>query len=134
MNVIPAEPLTSAAARENVDIAFQGQPDSMLGASTTWPQLAILTAFWVYVMLSNVLYARSMSASLDPMGSAHFFASWQARVLQHLFLYPILIGCVRASFRIGWRPAWRTWPVQISLALICCARDAFAGGVGNADR
>jgi hypothetical protein len=121
MNVMPAEPLTCAPARENADIALQGQPESLLGTATTWPQLAILSAFWVYVMLSNVLYARSMSASLDPMGSAHFFASWQARVLQHLFLYPILIGCVRASFRIGWRPAWRIWPIQILLAVIFAA-------------
>jgi hypothetical protein len=121
MNVIPAEPLTCAPARENADIAFQAQPESLLGTVTTWPQLAILSVFWVYVMLSNVLYARSMSASLDPMGSGHFFASWQARVLQHLFLYPILIVCVRASFRIGWRPAWRNWPIQILFAVIFAA-------------
>jgi len=118
MNVIPAEPLISAPAKENADIAFQGKQESMLVSSTMWPQLAILTAFWVYVMLSNVLYARSMSASLDPKGAEHFFASWNARVLQHVFLYPILILCVATSFRIGWRPAWRAWPVQISLALI----------------
>ena len=105
MNVIPAEPLISAPAKENADIAFQGKPESMLVSSTMWPQLAILTAFWVYVMLSNVLYARSMSASLDPKGAEHFFASWNARVLQHVFLYPILILCVATSFRIGWRPA-----------------------------
>jgi hypothetical protein len=121
MNVIQAETLISAPARENADIAIQVQPASMPGASTMWPQLAILTAFWVYVALSNVLYARSMSASLDPLGSGHFFASWQARVLQHLFLYPVLLLCVWASFWIGWRPAWRTWPIQISLALVFAA-------------
>jgi hypothetical protein len=86
-----------------------------------WPQLGILTAFWVYVMLSNVLYARSMSATLDPTGSEHFFASWQSRVLQHLMLYPVLIACVWASRWIGWRPAWRTWPPQVVLALIFSA-------------
>ena len=121
MNVIPAEPLTTAPAREHADRAYQGGRESLLGASTTWPQLAILTAFWVYVTLSNVLYARSMSATLDPMGTEHFFAAWQARVLQHMFLYPVLILCVRTSFRTGWWPAWRAWPIQISLALIFAA-------------
>jgi Histidine kinase len=121
MNVIPAEPLTTAPATENAGRIFQGKRESMLGAATTWPQLGILTAFWVYVTLSNVLYARSMSATLDPVGAEHFFAAWQARVLQHLFLYPVLILCVRTSFRIGWWPAWRAWPIQISLALLFAA-------------
>jgi hypothetical protein len=66
--------------------------------------MAVLTAFWIYVTLSNVLYAHSMQASLGTMSSQHLFAPWQPRVLQHLFLYPILIGCVWASLHIGWQP------------------------------
>jgi hypothetical protein len=121
MNAIPAERLTPAPATGNADIASKSQPDAILGTSTMWPLLGILTAFWVYVMLSNVLYARSMAATLDPTGTGHLFAPWKARVLQHMFLYPVLIVCVWASFRIGWRPAWRAWPIQISLALIFAA-------------
>jgi hypothetical protein len=121
MNVVPAERLTAAFATGNADIASRSQSGSNAAKSMMWPQLGILTAFWVYVMLSNVLYARSMAATLDPNGSEHFFAVWQARVLQHLFLYPVLIACVWASRRIGWRPAWRTWPMQMALALVFSA-------------
>ena len=81
-------------------------------------QLAILTAFWVYVTISNVLYARSMSDSLDPSGTADLFAPWTARVLQHLLLYPVLVVCVRVSLRLGWRPLLRALPIQLLLALL----------------
>jgi hypothetical protein len=78
----------------------------------------ILTVFWVYVALSNVLYANSMQASFDSMpGKFHVFASWCARLLQHLFLYPILLGCVWASARIGWTSLWRKLPLQFLLAV-----------------
>jgi hypothetical protein len=121
MNVIPAERLTGAFATADAGIASRSQSAATAARSTMWAQLGILTAFWAYVMLSNVLYARGMSATLDPKGSEHFFASWQARVVQHLLLYPVLIACVWASRRIGWRFAWRTWPTQIALALIFSA-------------
>ncbi len=117
MNVVPAEQLTDAFAAADADVASRSEETATGARSTMWPQLGILTAFWVYVMLSNVLYARSMSATLDPMGSEHFFASWQSRVLQHLMMYPVLIACVWASRRIGWRPAWHTWPPQVLLAV-----------------
>jgi hypothetical protein len=124
MNVVPAEQLSGAFAAADADVASRSQDAATAARSTMWPQLGILTAFWVYVMLSNVLYARSMSATLDPTGSEHFFASWQPRVLQHLMLYPVLIACVWASRRIGWRPAWRTWPPQVLLAVIFSALGA----------
>ncbi|MEJ1963256.1 MAG: histidine kinase [Gammaproteobacteria bacterium] len=79
--------------------------------------LGILTAFWIYVTLSNTLYAHSMQYYLTGMGTAGVFASWDARLLQHLFLYPLLVGCVLLSMRITWRPAWRTWPLQVLIGL-----------------
>ena len=82
-----------------------------------WPLLAILTTFWVYVTLSNVLYAASMQASFASMSPGHYFAPWDARVLQHLFLYPCLVLCVLGSVRIGWTPMWRTVPLQIAIGL-----------------
>ena len=91
--------------------------DSVSGGLKFWPLLAILTTFWVYVTLSNVLYATSMQASLASMSPGHYFAPWDARVLQHLFLYPILILCVLGSVRVGWTPMWRTVPVQIATGL-----------------
>jgi hypothetical protein len=83
-----------------------------------WPLLAILTTFWIYVMLSNVLYATSMQASFSSMSPGNYFAPWDQRVLQHLLLYPMLILCVLGSQRIGWTPMWRTLPLQIVLALL----------------
>ncbi len=78
----------------------------------------ILTVFWVYVALSNVLYANSMQASFDSMpGKFHVFAPACARLLQHLFLYPILLACVWASWRIGWSSLWRRLPLQLLLAV-----------------
>ncbi len=71
------------------------------------PLLAILGVFWIYVTVSNVLYARSMSIQFDPVGKWMLFAPWDARVLQHLFLFPLLVGAIWGSLRIGFRPAWR---------------------------
>jgi hypothetical protein len=87
-----------------------------------WPVLAILTTFWVYVTLSNVLYATSMQASLSStVAPGHYFAPWDQRVLQHLFLYPFLVLCVLGSLRIGWQPMWRALPAQIGLGLLFSA-------------
>jgi len=94
----------------------EAEPEESARAAL-WPLPVILTAFWIYVALSNVLYARSMSASMDPSGTQHFFAAWNARVLQHLFLYPVLGACIWGSLRIGWKPAWRAWPAQIAIGL-----------------
>jgi hypothetical protein len=78
----------------------------------------ILTVFWVYVAFSNVLYANSMQASFDTLpGKFHVFAPSYARLLQHLFLYPILLGCIWASGRIGWSPLGRKLPLQLLLAV-----------------
>jgi hypothetical protein len=119
MNVIPADGLSGAIA--SADASAKIPRHRVRAALGVWPQLAILTAFWAYVTLSNVLYARSMSASLDPRGTEHFFAPWTARSLQHLLLYPVLIGCIRLSQRVGWRPAWRAPPLQLVLALAFAA-------------
>jgi len=86
-----------------------------------WPVLAILSTFWVYVTLSNVLYAASMQASLASMAPGHYFEPWDARVLQHLFLYPFLVLCVLGSLRIGWQPMWRALPAQVGLGLVFSA-------------
>lgn len=81
------------------------------------PPLLIVTAFWAYVAASNVLYANSMQANLTALHVANFFACWQARLLQHLFLYPALLGCIWASLRIGWQPLARRLPLQVLIAL-----------------
>jgi hypothetical protein len=84
----------------------------------TFAQLGVLTAFWIYVAISNVLYAHNMSLSLDPGGNRHLFAPWPARTLQHLLLYPLLLLCVQLAMRIGWRPLARRAPLHVVLALV----------------
>jgi hypothetical protein len=85
------------------------------------PLLAVLTTFWVYVTVSNVLYATGMQASFSMMAPGHYFAPWDQRVLQHVFLYPVLVLCVCASLRLGWTPLWRTLPPQLGLGIMFSA-------------
>jgi hypothetical protein len=91
---------------------------------TAWPLWAVLSLFWLYVTLSNVLYAAGMSVALDPGGINHYFAAWDVRVVQHLSLYPVLLGTIWLSLRVGWRPAWRTVPLQLSLGIAFAALAA----------
>src|SRR5689334_18949402 len=80
--------------------------------------LIILTFFWVYVAVSNVLYADSMQKTISVMSGGHkFFARWDARLLQHLVLYPLLLVSVWTSLRMGWQPLWRI-PVQLLIAFV----------------
>lgn len=88
------------------------------------PYLWILTAFWAYVALSNLLYANNMQASLSAMKIEHVYAPSSARLLQHLFLYPVFILCMWRSLRTGWSPLWRAVPLQLGLALLFAALPA----------
>jgi hypothetical protein len=94
--------------------------------------LVILTVFWVYVACSNVLYASSMQASIAGyVGDKHVFAPYCARLVQHLMLYPVLLGCVWASLRIGWQSMWRKLPAQLSLAFVFAAVAQPAMGIAE---
>ncbi|MES1189631.1 MAG: histidine kinase [Steroidobacter sp.] len=88
--------------------------------------LAILTCFWVYVTISNVLYANSMQINIATFSDKQVFAPWSTRVLQHLFVYPLFIASVWVSFRIGWKRLWRTLPLQLLLAGCFSALPFFA--------
>ena len=115
MNAVTSEPLSVSPVFTRSLAA--GLRDSMLEGLKIWPLLAILTSFWTYVALSNVLYAHNMQLSLSSMAPGHYFASWDARVVQHLILYPFLVGCVVWSLRLGWQPAWRAVPAQLALGI-----------------
>ena len=39
------------------------------------PLLGVLTVFWIYVALSNVMYANNMQASLSVLKVEHMFAA-----------------------------------------------------------
>jgi hypothetical protein len=91
--------------------------EPLMARLTISPYFGILTAFWLYVALSNVLYANSMQAMLTTVRAEHVFARWDARLLQHLLLYPFLLASVWASLRVGWQPIARAVPVQLACAL-----------------
>jgi len=81
------------------------------------PLFGVLTAFWAYVALSNVMYANNMQASLSLQNIHNVFAPWDARIVQHLLLYPLFILSMRGSLRTGWQPLWRALPLQLLCAL-----------------
>jgi hypothetical protein len=114
MSAAPADRITPQLA----DLARQATAPlapGALGAASVRPQLTVLTAFWIYVALSNVLYANSMQASLSSMGRV--FAPWDARLIQHLVLYPLFLLSMWRAMRTGWQPLWRTLPLQLLCAL-----------------
>ena len=76
-----------------------------LAREGTLVQLGVLTAFWIYVTVSNLLYAHNMSLSLDPGGRQHLFAAWPARSLQHL---------LRGGGRKRRTPRAATWRLLLS--------------------
>lgn len=84
------------------------------GALSRRQFFGIVGAFWVYVTLSDVLYAYSMRTGIAWDNYVPLFAPWDARVLQHVFLLPFLLVSFWASLRIQWRP----WLVAIPLQLL----------------
>ena len=141
MNALPSEELR--VARNAVADPLPAQA-ALRGRSRLWfslwswaaapgvrQNLIILTVFWTYVACSNVLYANSMQASIAVMGGKHVFAPYSARLLQHLFLYPVLLGCVWASLHIGWQSLWRKLPLQLLLAFVFAALAQPAMGVAE---
>lgn len=105
----------------------------MLTPSTRFPTvLALLTVFWVYVTATNILWGASMRESLAATGGKLVFSPWDARLAQHLVLYPALIGGMWISRRIGWQPLWRALPLQVMCALIFSALGNPAMNIGEA--
>ena len=103
-----------------------------LAAPGVRQNLIILSVFWVYVACSNVLYANSMQASIAKIpGAIHVFAPYGSRLLQHLFLYPVLLGCVSISQRLGWAPLWKKLPAQLLTAVVFAALAQPAMGVAE---
>jgi hypothetical protein len=98
-------------------VEFEAGHSPFIAKLTISPYFGILTAFWVYVALSNVLYATSMQAMLAQLRAPYVFAPWDARLLQHIMLYPALLACVWASLRVGWHPLWRAIPIQLTCGL-----------------
>jgi hypothetical protein len=128
---VQASGVLGTVAMPPASAALASARDAAAAHTRRWSQLLVLTFFWVYVALSNILYARSMSAQLDPRGTEHFFAPWTARALQHLFMYPFFVLAVQLSLRIGWRAPWKAVPVQLIVALVFALLGAPLLGLGE---
>ena len=96
-------------------------PGVLPGISSRRQFLWIAGLFWLYVTLSNVLYAYGMRTGIAHVTNVPLFAPWQARVLQHVLLLPVLMICYRASLRIEWRPILAALPLQLVLGLFFSA-------------
>jgi hypothetical protein len=79
--------------------------------------LGIVALFWIYVALSNVLYAHTLSVGFAHVTRGQLFASWDERIMQHLLLLPVLLTCYWVSLRVEWRPLWRALPIQFGLGV-----------------
>src|SRR3984893_12802078 len=117
MSVSPLDRITPAFATLARHGSVHAGREALAAGRSFWPHLAVLTAFWIYVALSNVMYANNMQASLSSMKIEHVFAPWDARLIQHLLLYPLFLLSMWRSLRTGWRPAWRAEPIQLLCAL-----------------
>ena len=117
MSVSPLERITPAFLGVARDGDLAGERRAARARRNFWPQLAVLSGFWIYVAASNLMYANTMGESLKSVNVTDFFAPWDARLVQHLLLYPLFILCAWTSLHIGWRPLWRTLPIQLSCAL-----------------
>jgi hypothetical protein len=79
--------------------------------------IGIVCAFWLYVTISDVVYAHSMRTGIAHLaGVEMLFVSWNVRVLQHVFLLPVLMVSFWAALIIEWRPLWLALPLQLVLA------------------
>lgn len=76
--------------------------------------LSVTALFWLYVTVSDVLYAQSLQIEVAKAGGAAVFGPWQQRVLQHALLFPLLLGCYWLALRVGWSGLWRA-AVQVLL-------------------
>jgi hypothetical protein len=83
--------------------------------------LGITCLFWVYVTLSNILYAYSMRTGMARMTNFPMFAPWDARLLQHVMLLPVVLVSFWASLRIQWRPLMIALPLQLILGVVFSA-------------
>lgn len=83
--------------------------------------LGISGLFWVYVAVSNILYAYSMRTGISRMTNVSLFAPWDARLLQHVLLLPVLLVSFWASLRIQWRPLLIALPLQLILGAVFAA-------------
>ncbi len=78
--------------------------------------LTVAAIYWLYVTVSDILYANSLRVGFSEITPVELFVPWNARLSQHIALFPALVGCLWLSLRRGWQPLWRAVPLQLLLA------------------
>ena len=117
MSVSPLERVTPAIATPGRRESATAAEAARASYGSFRPLFGVLTAFWIYVTLSNIMYAISMQASLTVQNIHNVFAAWDARVIQHVLLYPLFLLSMRGALRTGWQPLLRALPLQLLCAL-----------------
>jgi Histidine kinase len=79
--------------------------------------LTLASLFWGWVTLTDIAYHQAMRIELAELTHVELFFPWQYRLLQHVLMLPVLLACYSVAARIGWRPAWRRVPQQLTLAV-----------------
>ena len=116
----PAEPqLAPTRAAALAHRLVPRVPATTARAALSFRQLlAVASIYWLYVTVSDILYANSLRVGFSEITTAQLFVPWDIRLLQHLVLFPALLGCLWLSLRWGWKPLWRTLPLQLVLAAV----------------
>jgi hypothetical protein len=91
------------------------------GGLTQAQFLGIVCLFWVYVTISNLLYIYSLRNGIARVTNVMVFASWDARLLQHVLLLPMLLVSFWASLKVQWRPILIALPLQLILGAVFSA-------------
>jgi hypothetical protein len=91
------------------------------GGLTRGQFLAIVCLFWVYVTVSNLLYGYSMRTGIAHLTTVMVFAAWDQRLLQHVFLLPMVMVSFWASLKVQWRPLLIALPLQVILGAVFAA-------------
>ncbi len=91
------------------------------GGLTRRQFLGVTCLIWVNVTVSNLVYGWSMRAGIAHVSTVSLFAAWDARLLQHVFLLPMLLVSFWASLRVQWSPLLVTLPLQLILGVAFAA-------------
>lgn len=117
----PAETVESAISASPEFTAEQLVDADISGRVSFRSLVAVSAAFWLYVAASNVLYSHSMQVTFARTG----FSPWGERVVQHLILFPPLVGAYWISLRVGWTPFARI-ALQVALAVVFASLPYFS--------
>lgn len=92
--------------------------------------VVITCLFWAYSMLSAVLYAYGLGASIAAdLGESPFASAW-ARILQYLALLPLVLAAWWQSLRLGWQPRSRlVYQAAMAVAFALVAYPVLGIGV-----